>query len=183
MATDDVYQLQILMTYAGQQIMNTLSFRTKAATAVDATVALALANDWKDAFRVQQVGTLSYRGWVLQQVRGGTATYPTGLCRRDGGARFEGSFTGTLVGSGVNPGMPPQSAIVTTLKSGLSGRRRRGRHYFAGWDRGNEDAGTVSGAFMTSLTALWAAQLVKFGVAGTSPLWQLGIWSMRTATG
>ena len=183
MAVDDVYQLQLRSVYAGQQLMNTLHFRTKTAADPTPATALLLADDWKNAFRTAQVTTFNYSSWLLQQVRGGTVSYTNRPCLRDGGIRIEGAFTGAVAGAVVGDGMPPQSAIVTTLSTGFSGRRRRGRLYLPGFQEQDQSAGQLIPGAVTFMQSLWATQMGKFGPGGSNATWQLGIWSMRTATG
>lgn len=183
MAVGDVYKLDLQHTYVGQKLMNSLAFTMKTAADPSPALCLALANDWKDFARNSQVPSLTYTTWGMQQLRGGTASWPMNLCRRDGGLRLEGAFTGTLTGSNAGDGMPPQAAIVTTLSTGFSGRRRRGRHYLGGFPETIQLEGTITPAVMTTYTTLWSGMLAEYGVGGTDPNFQLGVWSMREATG
>lgn len=183
MAVDDVWQLHLHQRYAGQQILNTVTFRTKSAVTVDATVAQALAQDWKDMLLPLQISQVSHTGWALQQLRGGTAAWPDGLCRRDGGARLEGVYTGTVVGSIAGEGLPPQSAMVTTIVTGQSGRRHRGRFYLTGLSETIQDAGTIVAGTVTIVTTAWTGQFTQYGPSGTDLNWQIGIWSSREASG
>jgi hypothetical protein len=183
MAVDDVYTVQLIQTYAGQRIMNSLAFRMKSATDPTPVQFQSLADDWKVLFISQQSSTLSYVSWLAQQVYGGTVSYVADPCNRVGGRRLEGSYTGTVVGAGTAEGLPPQSAWVTTLKTDFAGRTHRGRHYLSGMEEAKQTNGTIAGAFVTAYQTAWDAQLLQYGPAGTDPNFQLGIWSMRTATG
>lgn len=183
MAVDDVYQLTLRATYAGQTILNGLAFKVKTETDPTSVQALALANDWKDHLRPMQATILAYQSFVLQQVRGGSANYTSKVCQRSGGARFEGNLTGTLTGSKSGDALPPQSAVVTTLRTSESGRTRRGRSYMAGLSETDQAYGTITSGIVTVFQTAWNVQLGKFGPTGTDALWQIGIWSMRLATG
>lgn len=184
MPTDDVWQLQMLQSFAGQVCMNTFAFRTKTGAAVDAAAALALANTWKDFLRGYQADTLTHTGWVLQQVRGGTASYTVRACLRDGGARLEGTYTGTNTGGQVGmEGLPPQVAEVISLGTGYSGRRRRGRSYKTGFCEAYQRDGTITSAHLGLERTAWDTHMAKYRVGGTDPLWETGVWSMTTATG
>ena len=183
MAVGDVYQLTLLQLYAGQRIMNTLAFDRKTAGDPIQADCFDLATDWMNRLREHQMDTLVHTGWRVQQVRGAGVTY--GLdCTRDGGMLFEGPYAPPSNGTHTAvDGMPPQSAIVTTLRTGIAGRRRRGRFYLAGWSELQQNHGTVASLFVTELQTSWNAQLVQYGVAGTDPQWRLGVWSHRIASG
>ena len=183
MAVDDVYYLQLLQRYAGQQLMNVLAFRRKVAADPTPAECLSLADDWKQFFIAAQVTTLSRSGWIVQQIRGGTVSYTSKPCVRQGGLQFIGVHTGTLTGTVATDGMPPQSAIVTTLATGISGRRRRGRLYLPGFPESWQVDGTTVAGLIASYITGWGTQLGKFGTSGTDPNWQLGVWSMTEATG
>jgi hypothetical protein len=183
-AIDDVYSLTMLQTSAGQRTMNTLYFRMKAATDPTSATIAVLANSWKEMLRTHQHIGLSYTTWIMQQVRGGTVTYPVNQCKRTGGRRVEGPFTGSLAGDiALQDMLPPQSAVVTTLNTGISGRSRRGRLYMGGVPEYNQSNGTVNSAEVSALQTAWDTQLTQYGAGGTDPNFELGVFSMTIATG
>jgi hypothetical protein len=182
-AIGDVFTLQLRSTYSGQVIMNTLAFRWLQALDPTTAQALTLANDWKTHLQAFQATTLAYTTFVLQQVRGGSVSYTTKPCLRTGGIRLEGNMTGTLGGSKPGDALPPQSAIVTTLKTNNAGRSHRGRLYMTAISETDQAYGTVTPGIVTTMQTAWNTQLAKYGPAGTDPNWQVGIWSMRIATG
>jgi hypothetical protein len=183
MAVGDVYKLTLVQQYLGMLVQNTHYFDRK--TAGDPTVADAqvLADYFKDAFKAQQNAAISYYSWTLQQMRGGTVTAIASECRRTGGILYQGIFTGTLVGSLAGESLPPQSAMVTTLNTGLAGKRRRGRMYLAGKGEAEQSGGTWLVGTTTAMAAVWSTVIAAYGTAGTEPNWRLGVWSERTATG
>jgi hypothetical protein len=183
MAVDDVYQLTLQQLYAGQKIQNSLHFARKSEDDPTQPDCLALAQDWVTALKAHQSPEVTHTGWRVQQVKGGTVSYGVD-CARDGGLVFEGVYATAQLGlhSSAN-GMPPQCAIVTTLRTGFAGRRRRGRFYFSGWGEIQNEAGTVVPGFVTELQTMWNAQLAQYSGPGTDPQWSLGVWSQRIATG
>lgn len=183
MAIDDVYALNLYQTYAGQRLMNTFVFRMKTATDPSQAAAQSLADAWKNFIRTFQTAGCIHSGWMLQQLRGGTATWPPNVCHRDGGRRLEGVPTGTSSGSQTGEGLPPQVAQVVTLNTGFSGRRRRGRTYIAGISEQVQDQGLIATATLATNQTSWNTHLGIYGVGGTSPDFELGVWSMREATG
>jgi hypothetical protein len=49
------------------------------------------------------------------------------------------------IGTGTNPPLPPQTALVVTLRTALAGRRFRGRSYVFGWaSNANTGAGVAT---------------------------------------
>jgi hypothetical protein len=183
LAIDDVYLLQLHQLYAGQQCMNTLAFRTKTATDPTQAVLQALADDWMNTIKPRQVTSLTYDHWVAQQVRGGTVSYPTGLCKREGGRRLEAGFTAPNVGLEAGDGLPPQSAWVTTLVTPFAGRSKRGRHYMTGIPENVQAQGAIAPASVTAYQTIWTSLITEYGVGGTSPTWEVGVWSFTIASG
>jgi hypothetical protein len=183
MAIDDVYQLQLHYTFAGQQLMNTLAFRMRTAPDPTNAMFLALANDFKDQWRPVQSFGVAWLTWQAQQVRGGTVSYTAKPCQRDGGRRLEGLLTGTLTGDNVGEALPPQAAVVTTLYTEFSGRAKRGRVYLGGLPESAQSSGIVTSGNVSTLQTSWDTQVAQYGDTGSDPNFELGIWSMRTATG
>lgn len=183
MAIDDVYALQLHYLYAGQQLMNTVHFRMKTAGDPDTTMFATLATDWKDTTATQQVAFVTYQRWIAQQVRGGTVSYTAKPCIRSGGRRLEGLFTGTLTGGATGEGLPPQSALVTTLYTGQSGRTRRGRFYLGGLAEDRQASGTYATGNLATYQTAWTAQVTQYGATGSDTNFELGVWSHTLASG
>lgn len=185
MAIGDVWKITLNALYLGQVNQNSLTFRMKTAPDPDATKLLAVANDIKELLRPGQSNLYTYQTYKASQERGGTVTYPDGECKKVGGIGFDGNLTGTLVGG--NPAaelLPPQSALVTTLKSDFIGRAKRGRLYMGGLTEGDQNAGAWTTALLSAADARWVTFMAKYASpTGTDPDFELGIWSFRTATG
>jgi hypothetical protein len=117
-------------------------------------------------------------------VRAAGVVYPTGaLCNPVGGRVLEGNFTGGTVGTDSGPGLPPQCAMVTTIKTDQIGRRRRGRFYAGGWTESVQTDGTWSSTVLTNVETTWQGFFTEHAVALPTDGFRLGIWSVRTATG
>jgi hypothetical protein len=178
-----VYKLDLFQSYAGQRLMNSLCFARKTEPAPTQAELAALALDWKNFMLNHQLAQLTHTGWVAQQLSGTDVSYTAVPCTRQGGLRFEGLHTGTVVGGNAGDGMPPQSAIVTTISTGISGRSRRGRFYLGGWGEGFQNNGTITAGIVTSQQTAWDAQLAKFSPTGTNATWYSVVWSHTIATG
>jgi len=183
MAEGDVYKLDLFQRYAGQRIMNSYHFARKTPGAPTQAECAALALAWKEHLRNHQAGGLTHESWTCQQVSGAGVTWSPVTCSRDGGLRFEGLHTGTLTGGNSGEAMPPQSALVVTLSSGMSGRSRRGRTYIGGFVEAFQNEGTVTPGIVTAQQTNWDTILAIYSGAGTSPLWYLGVFSVTIASG
>jgi hypothetical protein len=185
MALGDVYKLQSFANYLGQINLNV--FAVEVLIPGDPTQAnfQALATDFKEVHRPLQSPRLQYRSWRAVQVRGGSVTYVTGTCRRQGGLFFEGNAAAPTNGGGAGPqDLPPQCAFVTTLKSNQIGRSRRGRIYAGAYTEDNQDGGQWTTTLVTGNTTAWATFMAKYNAStGTDPTFRLAIWSERIATG
>jgi hypothetical protein len=185
MATNDVYEMAIRQRFRGQQIVNRYHFQANGGFVPTQAQAQTLADAVKEWWRGVQHNTLAYETWTLRQVWGDGVTYRSSRPIRTGGRVYEGTFTGTLTGNwATGTPLPPATALVLQMKTGLVGRRNRGRVYIAGLrvedlgSDGNVLAGTVS-AENTQAIAVLAA----YGPGGTVADWDLVVWSFRYASG
>jgi len=183
MAAGDVYKVSILAQGQGSTYMNTYAAEQKPASVTVADFA-TLANALKELVRAQQSQTITYRSWRAVQVRGGDVTPIAAECRRTGGVLFEAAYSGTVIGGNTDAQvLPPQSALVVTLNTGKIGRRFRGRTYHFGMCEIDQQAGAWQSAILTALGTSITSFMAIYGSGGTSPLWTLGVWSERIATG
>jgi len=183
MAVGDVYRLTLVQQYLGMLCQNHYVFDRKTAGDPTPTDGQVLADYFKDAFRAMQNAGITYFSWTLQQLRGGTVTPVASECRRTGGILYQGVPGGTLVGAISGDPLPPQNAFVSTLNTGLAGKRRRGRMYLAGLTETEQSGGSWITSKVTQMAGVWTTVLNAYGSAGTEPNWRLGVWSERTATG
>jgi hypothetical protein len=184
MAVNDVYQLTVTAQGAAGYFQNTLAFMMIDAPNPTPATALTLANDYKEIARAQQHTSIVYRNWRLRQVRGEDVDYPTGtLCAPTGGLLLEGNYVTSTTGGAPLDILPPQVALVTTLKTGQIGRRKRGRVYAFGFTEDATSGGVWSSTFLTAMETAWATFMAKYAPGSAGNHFQLGIWSVRTATG
>jgi hypothetical protein len=184
MAVDDVYRMTIMATFQSHQLMNTFAVRMKSSPDPVESDIVTMANALKEAFRPQQHGTITYTSWSFSQLYGGGVTVVQDQCRRTPGLQMAGLFGGSLSG-GLASGdaLPPQCSLVWTLLTGYAGRRRRGRSYVFGLPEGAQTNGLWTTTVNTTSKAALATILGLYGVSGTDPQFQLGVWSERTASG
>lgn len=184
MAVDDIYRLTTMATFASHQLMNTFAVRMKSSPDPTEADITTLANAIKEAFRAQQASAVTYTSWSFSQLYGGGVTVVQDECRRTPGLQMAGLFTGTLGGSmSAGDVLPPQCALVWTVLTGYAGRRRRGRSYTFGWPESAQAGGVWTNAVITASKASLTTLVGLYGVSGTDPQFQLGVWSERTASG
>lgn len=184
MAAGDVYKFSSSAVGLGMTVMNDLAIRILPATDPDQATWQAFADEWKEVHRGLQHNSFSYNTWRAVQVFGAGVTYGPNDCTRSGGKLFTGTHTGTLLGGqSATDVLPPQCSGVITLTSPFIGRRKRGRLFIWGF----VEADQIAGQWTTTKQAAWATPFTtffnKYKNGGTSPNFQLGIWSEREATG
>jgi hypothetical protein len=184
MAVDDVYQITVNANTGAGINMSSLHFiRTTEAEPVDADF-LAVANDIKELHRAEQNISYAYTSWRARRIRGDDVTWPpTGPCAPVGGLVVEGLMTGTLPGGNVGEVLPWQCALVTTIRTSVPGRTRRGRVYFGGWGEAAQNAGIWSSTMLANVTNNWTAFFTEYAVAAPVSGFRLGVWSTVIANG
>jgi hypothetical protein len=184
-ATNDVYELAIRQRFRSQVIVNTYHLAANGGFTPTQAQAQTLADAHKELWRSAQHNTLSYETWTLRQVWGAGVTYNTSRPIRTGGRVYEGNHSGTLTGNwSTGTPLPPANALVVQLRTGLSGRRNRGRLYIAGLrieDVGS--AGEVLAGTKSALDAALATHLAAYGNGGTNVDWDWVVFSFRYASG
>jgi hypothetical protein len=81
------------------------------------------------------------------------------------------------VGDLPGESLPPQVAAVISLHTGLKGRRRRGRMYVSGLERGNANAGLLDGAQLAGLITFADYLIAQFGVGGANADYRAVVFS------
>jgi len=185
MSTNDVYELATRASLFGQEIVTVFHLQANGGFVPTQAQAQTLADSVKELFRPAQTQQLAYTTWTLRQVWGAGVTYNTSRPIRVGGRVYEGAHSGTLPGgNNTATPLPASTAVVVKWKTGLVGRRNRGRTYLAGLC---SDALQTSGAILAS-----AASAIKgyvdtweavYGQGGTDVNWDHVLWSFRYASG
>jgi len=186
MAVDDVYILTVSAQQLGNLRQNSLAFRATDVTTPTAATFQPIADAMKEAWRLSQHNSVTYTTWKARQVYGTGVTWPTTgtKCAPSGGVFFEGNLSGTLVGAGGTAGaLAPQCAFVTTLRTGMIGRSRRGRHFAYGFASSAQVDGIWVSGIVTSMTTGWNSLFTAYAVAAPASGYRLGIWSNRIASG
>lgn len=183
MAVDDVYMLAIEAVLNGRPVVNTFAFRRKSATAITAANLTTLADALVTRINNAQVDDLQWLTWRATEVRGAGATYSTTAPFLTTTVAYSGTITGTPTGELTGTPLPNNVALVVKVQSDQSGRRRQGRFFIGGipevWvDDNSLFNSTQLATLQTQLDFLEAA----YKVGGTDTDWEMGVYSMRTAT-
>lgn len=76
--------------------------------------------------------------------------------------------------------LPGQNAVVVSLRSGVKGRRRRGRFFLPGVSEANQANGLVTGSQLTAITALADGLRTHYGPTGSEASYRLVVYSPPT---
>jgi len=85
-------------------------------------------------------------------------------------------------GSAGGEGLPPQNSGVVTLRTGVAGRRNRGRSYLAPSGEGSQAGGVFISGYIDAVNAMFA-ELMPLGGGLEFATWSLGVWSEVAAAG
>lgn len=166
MAIGDIWRVAFEGKILGGEYVNVWHFKQKTASPDVEDVIDYVVTNFYDLMKTQGIGP----NWTLEIAHARKLEQPATL--------FEKALSvqGTAA-SGAE--LPPQSAMVITLRSNLIGRRHRGRLYLGGFNESTQTAGTwepgVQSAFQTYVDDLVAA----LGHSGSNVDWIWGIWSRR----
>lgn len=169
MATGDIWRLAYEGTLFGSQYVNTFHVRFKSEAA---DIGEAIGGFNVNFFQLIKNQSL-VNDWSITICRARKLTVPALL--------YESAIS--CVGAeGAGEGLPPQSAMVVTLRTGIAGRSRRGRLYISGFTEASQADGTWSGALVTNYQNIVDDLVALYGSGGTSPDYEWGVWS-RTLGG
>lgn len=184
MAVDDIYQMTVTAQSPAGFFQNTFAVSSLITTDPTSANFATLAADWVAIWRPQQSDTITWRSWRARQVRGGTVVWPTGTsCNPTGGFLLEGNITSNNNGADLGEALPPQCAMVITFKTGVIGRRARGRNYIFGFTEADQNGGTWAAATLSALETNIATFMTKYVPGTAGNFFRLGVWSYRTASG
>jgi hypothetical protein len=186
MAVDDVYLLTVSATQLSSLRQNTLAFRLTTEDLAEAADFATIAVAFKEVHRAVQSAGVTYTSWKARQIRGAGVTWPDSgtTCTPTGGQFFEGLFSTNTAGLDLNNDiLPPQCALVTTLRSGQIGRSHRGRVFAYGFTEQVQQAGQWISAMLTPLGTAWTTFMSAYADDAPASGYQLGIWSQRIASG
>lgn len=179
MAANETYELAMLGTYHGQQIVTTHHFRETVPWVPPPSAEQSLIDKWQAALQTAWLncfpGTYSLLTLRARKVCG-TLPLPEAV---EEGVNAAGSRSG-----GASVEWPAWMALLVTEKTGVAGRSYRGRYYVPGVT----DADVDGDVFTTTAFTLWAlvgtynaALLSAFGPTGSDGTFRLVVHSRKLA--
>jgi len=168
-ATDDVTLLSMRSKLGTILVVNSFAFRQVSATAGDQRA--ALAQDWDTQIMPTWVTGISNTWTVTDYAM--TAVDPAG------GAEVVVSPAATRVGNDSSDPLPPQSAQVITLRTGIAGRSYRGRVFTAGLAESSQSAGTYTAGWMTNRLAVRNLMFGRYITNKSTTGWEIGVISRQ----
>lgn len=99
---------------------------------------------------------------------------------RDGDESVELPLTQPNPGALAGDALPNQNAVVIGWRTGLKGRRRRGRMYLPGITESGNTDGVLVGSQLTAVQALAQGLVNAYGAGGTETSWRMVVYSPPT---
>jgi hypothetical protein len=163
----DLAQLYVRYTVAGRLVGNCWGFQAARSGAEREDLLRDVLNHLTLFFSRNQNATASVRGVMLRDISPGiwaTLEQPP-----------HAPLSGT-VGSAMTL-LPPQTAAVATLRTGLVGKSHRGRVYLAGFDTSQQAGGIWNSDLQIAEQANLDALLARYGRGGNYGPWFLVVIS------
>lgn len=179
MAVNDIYQLAVRGVANGQQHVHTLHFRENVATS--GSPEDVLIDDWQGACRTAyrnlfQADNTPVLVIVAARVAAAGAL-PVPVERAEAGATQVG--TRTVAGDSL----PPWLACVNTVRTGLAGRRHRGRYFLGGLREADQDGGVLNSTYIALAQAYADTLKGRFMPPSSISNFGLGVFSRLTWNG
>jgi hypothetical protein len=168
-AVGDVYRLSVECLHVNGNVVmaNVFHFRQKAGF----TSAINLIGDWRLVMETEF--KLLFSGGCRIQKYSARSIIPLNT-------DFYES-THSIPGTGGANALPPLVAAVMTWRTGLPGRRKRGRSYIGGVDVSRDSGGFWSTTQLNNMNAWGAKMMTVWGPGGTSATTEFGVWSRLNA--
>lgn len=167
MAEGDLYKSVMTYTFGGVIMQNVLYFTAKNSGLVADDLTFQLNSDWPSSWSYWTVEGAQMVSYYAQKMN--TTAVESNL-RPD---------TLGSVGLQEGEGAPLTSAVVVSLKTGFYGRSQRGRIYLGAYPVAWIESGKLSAAGYSNINARWGILHDKFGVGGSDPNWQFGVYSKK----
>jgi hypothetical protein len=172
MAANDIQKLTLHMGYHGSSIQTSAHFRNEDAGGTPAGLAAHFRDNALDTLLLATVGEVTYQRITVEQIASGIPPSTVGPFTESAELALAGGTVGALVGEG----MIGQGPAVLGLRTGIKGRRYRGRMFLSGAPEGSAALGLWS-AGQLALWQAFAADLVAHYGAGGASIYTMVVWS------
>lgn len=171
-AVGDVYELAVTWTEStqGTQCVNVFHFRQKAGF----LSAINLIGEFTTGVETQ------YRAMITSGMA--ISKYSCRSLIPHNTDFYETFPSPTRPGTGGTIPCPPVAAAIITWRTGLPGRRKRGRTYLAGINVNQQTGGRLAATFITNFMNVFADRCLSlWGPGGSSATTEMGVWSRLNA--
>lgn len=158
----DVYRVSIIGAAYGAQIVNT--FHVRQVSGLIGTVQGDIQSVWNTSCKTTYLALLA-AGYSHQRLN---------VIKVSAGAPEGGDEALTGPGTAVGDPLPIQAAGVLSCRTGIPGRRYRGRMYLGPFTENDQASSTLTG---TKLTAINAFATAMFGAFSSTDQFEWVIWS------
>ena len=150
MSIGDVYRVSIIGAAAGVQIVNT--FHVRQVSGLTNTVESDVATIFNASCKTPYLACLD-DSYAMERIN---------VIKVSEGPPEGGDIVSTGAGTLLGEALPFQDAAVLSIRTGVPGRRYRGRMYIGPLTENYQASGVLSGAYITLLTAFGNAMLGAF---------------------
>lgn len=163
MAVGDIWRISAVGTFLGQEYVNTFHFRMKTIAGTPLMAVEYLNTNLYDLLVTQAISNQwSITSWHARQLAVPAVVH---------------DYIDNIAGSGSGDVLPPQSAMVVSLRSSLLGRRHRGRLYLGGWLESAQANGVFGTALVSAVGTYIDDMVAAVGSGGSNADLEWGIWS------
>lgn len=165
MAVGDVWRVSFEGTLLGAEYVNVFHYKAKSVGANPTSFASRIAT-----LLYTPVATQLRDTWVLSAFHARQLAVPAPV--------VDGSVSVT---GGVSTGdtLPPQCALVVSLRTGLAGRSHRGRIYLGGYAEQYQASGQWLASIYTFVQSTLDTMVLELGDSGSSADYTWGVWSRK----
>lgn len=168
MATGDIWRLAFSGLTIAQQYVNIWHVRFKTESATPAGAKAYIDTNFYQLMKANGTGT----SWGVGVCSGRRLSVP------------QLTYEGTLSAAGQTAGdmLPPQNALVVSLRTGIAGRARRGRLYLGGFLESKQLDGGWDQTMVNAYQQYFDDIVAAIGSGGSNADYEWGVWS-RTLGG
>lgn len=166
MAANDIWRLAFSgVCPVNQLYVNIWHIKFKTGSSTPAGAVTYINTNFYQLFKTKVIGS-----WLLSAVHGRQLAVPAPV--------YDTSFTiqGTEAGS---EGLPPQNAMVVSLRTGIAGRSYRGRLYLGGFGEASQSNGAFAAGYVSAIQTYLDDLVAALGSGGSNTDYEWGIWSRK----
>lgn len=177
MAQDDILKLTLHSTYHGSALQTSAHFRTEDAAGTAVGLATHFRDNALDTLRAATVDEMVYTRITVEQIAAGVPPSTVGPFVDSAELALAAATDGDIVGQG----MIGQGPAVLGLRTGIKGRRYRGRMFISGAPEGSSVGGLWDATQLALFQAFAADLVTNYGNGGTS-IYTMTVWSPQDLT-